>query len=687
MQLISKWLQKKYRQQEKFVSLQDALLDKSIDPYIFFRLRFFSLNLLIILAVHLIEFFLIARIFTQAYFIDLLLLRSFSLLISGGWWGGLEILRTRVRYFRQEGRRDLIKQEIGNWLMLSAVLSWIVLLVAMSFSIYDVFPYGGIQIDLFNIYRVVILIQIACQLTTKTFHAGIYGLRRVARPFISISAADLVAVLSSLVFWPIFGPISLPMALLISALVSTFLTTYYTRRAYRLLHLLPITVPAWNSFKQFLKQLPSAELFFATVAAMAMVVDGFMIAILLKSNSAGPITILHFGFLLYLIVPLIRGSYEWPTLFYFDLKLLQRKLLAVFRRRFEGQLLNRAGLISSPFWLLAVAIAISYAGPSVWLFCVLLLPFFILNSMFGFLQLKAFTNLRYWDVIISGLGLLITSVFIVHYKLTLTGQLSLIICYLFLAYLYLKSPLLPKVRSVPFPRGNLGMTPWLFELLKIREPIQIHVITIDMYESVHTAQILVNRIAEKLGKNAGIAIIDNRFILCYQLQRKDSGAISQRLLVDIGCGLIYQYKFTPICANGRQAFDIAVQRDLFVGLLPSNASFSQHAGAKNNLFNLYQHRFPNAIIYTAEGESYGAIKMIDRETRRFVFTQAQLFIVAPQQQSKDFPWHTSAIYENGSMTAVFVIPKNTYSANLISVWMGEVNHYNLCNTLSKNREA
>ena len=353
--------------------------------------------------------------------------------------------------------------------------------------------------------------------------------------------------------------------------------------------------------------------------------------------------------------------------------------------RFAKQLLQLAPLVALPLWLTAVVIGFGYAGLSAWLLCLLLLPFFVLNSTLGFLQLKAFTNLHYWDVVISGLGLLLITGVVGYYEFNLLIQLTFIIIYLFIAYLYLKKPLLPKARSIPFPRGNLGVCPWFFEVLKVKIPVQVHMLRISINEPPRNLDFLVNRLSEALGGKGGVTIINSHSICCYQLQKENAVIIDHRWLVEIGCGLICDHDMTPVCQNGKQVLVTAIRSDLFTNLLPSNWSPEQFVADKDKLLSAFRSTFPHGIIFDIYNQHFGPpaiIETIDREIRRRIFTQAQLFVLAPHRQDESFVWHVSALYFRGSIAAVFAIPKNPYSVELVSAWHKEISSYNLCALLS-----
>src|SRR3990167_7149101 len=85
---LSEELQKKQNTPQLF-----AILGSEPNAYIYYRLRYFLLNTVLVFAIHALEFLLIFDFFDPAHASVLFLLRSLSLLIQSGWWGVLETLR------------------------------------------------------------------------------------------------------------------------------------------------------------------------------------------------------------------------------------------------------------------------------------------------------------------------------------------------------------------------------------------------------------------------------------------------------------------------------------------------------------------------------------------------------------------------------------------------------------------
>lgn len=113
-QTIQEWINKQKRKKEGFVSFNEALFGKNILAYIIFRLRYFSINVIFTMAVHVLEFYFLTVIFTSTHLESLILFRAAIFVINAGWWGMLEVMRSRIRHLHNSQQNSLLAQELGN---------------------------------------------------------------------------------------------------------------------------------------------------------------------------------------------------------------------------------------------------------------------------------------------------------------------------------------------------------------------------------------------------------------------------------------------------------------------------------------------------------------------------------------------------------------------------------------------
>ncbi|CAN5432611.1 hypothetical protein BH10PSE19_BH10PSE19_10970 [soil metagenome] len=672
MQYINKWLSKKHKSQQHFVSIQEALLGKNILAYAMYRLRFFSLNSLIVLAIHLIEFTLLSFVFSRHSFISLVFLRAICLLVTGGWWGALEILRTRVRHFHRRRRKDFIRTEISCWLTLTALISSAIFIYASIYFVSSLFAIPVGTLDLFQAYQLVILLQVVFQLLVKTFHSGIYGLRRVARPFFSISITEFIVLLGTIALWPLWGAVSLPAALFVSSLAATGLSIFYTTRTYRLQGVFPLHIPSIKEFRIFLWSVPSVEFFCAMIAGMLMSVDGAVIFIMLLDLGQSAQNI---GILLFLIAPLIRGGIEWAHLFYFDLKRLHLRLLTKFREKFERQLSHLSFVIGIPFWLLASTITLLYAGTSALPICMLLLPFFLLITIIAYAQLKLFTHARYLDVIVSSLFVIAPVAAIGLLELGLVLKLVVVTAGMSIAYFYSRRPCLPLVKSNPAPKVDRGLCAWLSKLRAEKTSVQLHAIFINYTETTKNIAIFMEHIATSFDMDCTLRRVGSSHqILAYQ-HLTNKNHLNKEWLLTNGAGMVEQWLPTPVYLNGQQAISAACKLPLLKYIIKSAWLEQPFVLDKKRLINEFRAQFPKGIVFDPVRKNKGPFATLELSVLRRVLIQAELFLMGIHNHH--LQWSVSALYLNHHIRLIFVIPKASNDPNEIKRWLHKLEEYNL----------
>src|SRR4029453_634819 len=120
---IDRWFEKAARKENRSVSLYASLLTGRIFAYFVYRMRYALLLDGARHTIHVPQFLTIPPPPGALPAFTFMMLRGGSLIISGAWWGLLEVMRERLRALAQAGDRDAIEREIGSWLTLSAVVA------------------------------------------------------------------------------------------------------------------------------------------------------------------------------------------------------------------------------------------------------------------------------------------------------------------------------------------------------------------------------------------------------------------------------------------------------------------------------------------------------------------------------------------------------------------------------------
>jgi hypothetical protein len=120
---VDRWFLRTARRGSQPVALFPSLLTGTVPNYLRYRLRYPLLIAAVRFAVHVAEFFILMSSLGGVAAFTVMVLRAGSLVVAGGWWGLLEVMRERLRAFAAAGSRDASGYEIGRWLVLAAVLA------------------------------------------------------------------------------------------------------------------------------------------------------------------------------------------------------------------------------------------------------------------------------------------------------------------------------------------------------------------------------------------------------------------------------------------------------------------------------------------------------------------------------------------------------------------------------------
>src|SRR5690349_1095669 len=153
--------------------------------YFRYRLRYALLVDGITFVVHVAEFLIILTVLGGLAAYTVMILRVGSLLVSGAWWGLLEVMRERVRGLSESADRDGIEREIGAWLVLSVIAAAMVTL-AGALVLSALLPQDGDTIG--HVYAFLIVIELAMRMPVRVLHSGMFATRRVYRPLWTLFA-------------------------------------------------------------------------------------------------------------------------------------------------------------------------------------------------------------------------------------------------------------------------------------------------------------------------------------------------------------------------------------------------------------------------------------------------------------------------------------------------------------------
>ena len=399
---LDRWYEHTAGRHNRVVSLYSSFLTGRIFGYLRYRLRFPFMVSTVRFAVHVAEFFILLNALGGVATFTVMVLRAGSLIVAGGWWGLLEVMRDRLRAFARSGDRDAADEEIGRWMVLGVLAALAVIVVGgvtvLLASLPGVDPIG-------RFYAFLVIAELALGLPVQVLHAGIYATRRVYKPIWSmfVSTAVQLAVLGAGFFY--YPAAAVVVAIIAANAIGIWITVRYCLEAYRMTGIRP-RVPH-GGFWHRLPRIPPLLGLETTLSGLSLRLDAVLVLALVGfygtntrtfDLTAGSTSWEHidaFQFF-YLILPLFRGTYESAGIFYFDFVRLRcnpalRPLALLFFRK----LLWVAPVMALFYWLLAASLGRFVLHDVPISFLLALLPMFLARAVIGIYQIRLFAEGRY----------------------------------------------------------------------------------------------------------------------------------------------------------------------------------------------------------------------------------------------------------------------------------------------------
>lgn len=377
--------------------LESALLTGRIGPYALYRLRFLGWRLLLRAAYHVVEIILLSGAFGLEVLGPVFVAKSAAAVSVSAWWGALEVMRDEVRNRSRRGDWLGARVHIRRWVLgcsAAAALGLAGLVAALYARVdWEAGPH------IVHVYGLAIGIRLATDLATRTYHSGIYAIRRVYRSLWSLVAGDGVDLGLVLLTWPWLGLWSLPLALTLGTAVKAPLLIYYVRRAYRTTELRPRATDRWR----MRVALSAGALRRALGLALANAATQFDAWLVIALTSLGGVSPEGYfvGVFIYVFRPFIAAGTGWTRLFYFDLQRLSATGSPRMQRRFQ-RLLRRLSLVLSLTLALTAAVVSWFLWPQVPKDTSLVfIPFFAARTAWAVQHLRAFVHQRVRLILIS----------------------------------------------------------------------------------------------------------------------------------------------------------------------------------------------------------------------------------------------------------------------------------------------
>ena len=677
MKEIEAWFRKEAHRTARTPLLEDALIGGRFPAYAAYRLRYFAVRTLLAAALHALKIILAFRFFAPGSFVAVLIVQSAATLASGFWWGSLEILREKVREDYRAGRRRGLDGLIGRWLSVSLRLGTAAFVAAVLIlpACPILFGRGASAADFFLSS---ILLRLALDFPTRAFHSGVYAVRRVYRPLVSVVLAELLSFATLLAAWPLIGLWSLPPASAVSSLTAASLVFHYTGRAYRRFGLSP-----WKNLRIFRRSGPrkpsgfgSKEWFAAGAAYAAMRLDALLVLVLAFASVP---RIRSGATLIFAAGPLIRAGFEWIQLFYFDLKRLDRPVLRRLREGFERRLSILAAPVAVILWIPAALAACAYYGPRGWTFFAAFGLFFLGRGRLAAAQMRAYARGAYGLLFFSGsavlAGHLAAGMFIVG-----TAELLAVAAVVTLIGGAIAGK---RARESEWPSGRaepLCPADWLARTGRLKGPATVFAAEFVRESSLERDNPLRRRERERylLQRIAGIiaARLDGRGAvavygpgrLIWHERGREKSILKMEWILSLGAGRIRRLETTGTQADGREALRQAAAMGFFGRGLASGPRADTEAA--------FRKLIPEGISFPVNGPPPEFIRGLSSSERRAILVDAAAFasdfrIVRPRSS-----FDVTAFTESGTPRRIFLIDRKT-PRRLRNRWRATIRRLNL----------
>lgn len=661
---IDRWFERTARGARTPVSLYTCLLTGRLGTYFTYRLRYPFLIATARFVIHVAEFFILLSSLGGVAAFTVMVLRAGSLIVAGGWWGLLEIMRERLRTFAHTGQRDAGGYEIGRWLVLS-VLIGIAVTVAGAAAVLALS--GADASPVARLYPFLIVLELAIDFPVRVLHSGIYATRRVYKPIWSIFIPTAVQLVTIGLGWYFYPAAAIVIAIVLSNAVGIWLTVHYCLEAYRLTGLRP-SVPDANR----LPRIPAWLGVETTLAGLSLRLDAVLVLALIGFYGTNTRTfdltagmtswqnIDAFQFF-YLILPLFRSTYDSAGIFYFDLVRLRsspaiRRLQVLFFRR----LLLTAPVIALYFWTLSAALGLFVLRDVPLSFLLALLPMFLLRSVIGIYQMRLFADGRF-TTHVGTLLLLVVLLWLVWVNPNPAGDLIQITAAMTIQLIVLMNAQHIRDRRDPARPVQLQQAEWTRSLAGEAGPCIAGTITVAQSVTPKQKAAMMTVMRERISGSGYLAHRSTTQLVYYvRAQHAESGlsGLQFHLALQALTGGTARRGIVPsqVAQDGRTALS---------AVLPGAAAISTEEPATDALIEAFRTTFADGLVFrTVDLGGADQLRGLDAD----LLAKALPTILASQDDGSDLvvvgDRRLTPIFRRGELELIFMLPADADPASL-----------------------
>lgn len=671
MTAIETWLRDRAVKDQRIPLVESALLAGRFGEYAFFRLRLFLLRAGVSTLTHTARMTLLWAAFSRGAFLQLLLFEAAVGLASSFWWGALEPMRDQVRRLHRHGRTHLVRPLLERWLTAAMLLAGLITIAGAVWLARRPAPF-----DPAALYGATLCVRLALQIVTRTYHSGLYALRRIYRPSWAVVGVELVLIGVVVAVWPLAGAWALPVGLLVASIAGAALTLHFTREAFVFFGV----TPRWGSREAWRGrwQVPWIELLAAGLSYAIVKLDAVLVFALFQADATTPGGIELF-MLFFVMSPAIQAGVDWAQLFYFDLKRLDHAPLAPLLEQYRRYVGRVAWSMGGVTWLLACLTGTIVYLRSLGSIYLLLLPFFFSRSLAAAAQIQAFSARRYGTLLATASVWL--AVFLLVDRVADAGGRLAIVSAASVAVAIVLTGLKPA--SSALHDRFVGAAEWLHLLSTVAGPVRVGSAILRPTRP-RTARrgdaagrnggaerLFARRLARHVGEGGAVTCLPEGRIAWFE---PAAGArVRAASMVVLAGGLLQRVDDPGEYHNGREALHAAWRAhgfDAVFGRSDPGAAPSLSIGQLEQRFARW---FPDGWVITPGLPSAPAASM-PAPWRRQILRDASRF-VARLEPAPRSPIDVTALCLHGKLHRVFVVRRSN-RADMRRRWRGLIRRAN-----------
>ena len=673
---LERWFELASARGKQAVYLEDALLSDRFPAYAVYRLRFFMGTSLITAILHVIEFTILAFIFSGQTLVFALAISTASSLVSVWWWGALESMRGQIRSMRREGKTYLIGKNVSPWLYLAILCSVSILTLTIGWVLLDTLRPTQ-RFELIHLFVFARGLQLSLNVLLRTYHSIVYAVRRIYRPFFAIVGIQLFGLLGTLLAWPIFGVWSYPLMLIPVALITNILTYIYVSRMYRVMGFTPIRELFGQMNIKSLHGTFNKEFFLAGFSYASMRLDNLIIISLFFGayhNSNEYDLFIFF----YLISPFTHASYGWAQLFYFDLKRLDLELLLTLKKKFEKFVWQLAWFMGGFFCILACIFATLFMQRNLGMLYLFLVFFFLLRSHLAFFQIRAFAAQRYSILIKMGVIVMCYVSWVSTTASSDTEKFAFYVLVLLPVMIYLAPRFLSNMNPETIQLMR-SLPEWLSVLKQQNQQIRVRSVCISRTVKNSQVRQIAKKIMHVIPPDSMMTIIGNYRITWYE-SNIVSKPPSDTVLLHCGAGLIEKLQSIPYAGNGFESLRSAQQNGLFGGIINKHQIEVDRSYRIDEIEQRFYTRFPNGIFFDVNKKEPENLHTLSSVQRRELMYGAIQYSKHLFRSLNKMSFDVTTLLVAGDIRLIFGIPQSELVTERQS-WKSYINGINVCSAL------